>query len=113
MTKIFAISLLSLFLLSGCVTRLTDFTAISTKNLNIDVKKEGRVEGKDCANLLLGLIPVTGTFVPNLKEAIDDALEKGKGDVLIDGVVYHKVIFIPLVFTQSCYKVEGTIGNSK
>jgi hypothetical protein len=103
-----------LVLLSSCSVRLTDFTVISTKNTNVKTEKKGnRVEGKDCSNLAFGIIPVTGTYIPNLKEAIDDAIEKGDGDILLDGVVYQKTIFIPLVFTQVCYNVEGTIGKTR
>jgi len=97
---------------TGCSVRLTDFTAISTKNLNLPAKKGERVEAEDCAKLLFGLIPINGTFQPNLKQAIDNAIEKGNGDVLIDGVVYSNFIFIPLIYTQVCYSVKGTIGST-
>jgi hypothetical protein len=43
--------------LSGCTQRLTDFTIIRTKNVNVAVVKGERVKGEDCAYLLLGLIP--------------------------------------------------------
>jgi hypothetical protein len=102
------------FLLNtGCTIRMTDFTAISTKNLHLPAEKGNRVTGEDCANLLFGLIPLTGTFQPNLKEAIDQAIEAGNGDVLIDGVLYNSIVFIPLLFTQVCYTVEGTIGTTQ
>ena len=112
MEKMPAVLMLFVFLLStGCTIRLTDFTAISTKNLNMPAKKGGRVQGEDCANLLLGLIPLTGTFQPNLKEAIDKAIEQGGGDVLIDGVVYQDVI-IAFVFNRICFRVEGTVATT-
>ncbi|MBQ8655748.1 MAG: LysM peptidoglycan-binding domain-containing protein [Prevotella sp.] len=95
---------------SSCSSRLTDFTVISTKNVPIgnqttDLKKATvRVEGVDKAHWIL-CIPL-GT--PNLKEAIDRAIEKYPGAVaLADGVVKSKFIDF-LLYGQSSYIVEGT-----
>jgi len=97
---------------TGCGTiRLTDFTVISTKNVTIPATKGNRVQGKDCADLLLWFIPLTGSFNPDLKEAIDKALEQGGGDVLIDGVVYQDLI-ITFIYNRICYRVEGTVANT-
>lgn len=96
-------------IISGCSNRLVDFTIISTKN--VDLSKAGtfqrtkmRTEGKDVSHVVL-IIP---TGVPNMKEAIDKALERIPGAVaLVDGVVYSKFWTI-LVYGQSSYVVEGT-----
>jgi len=99
----------------GCSTRMIDFTVISSKNANIQGKSYGkRVEGKDCAGLLLGLIPITGRFQPNMKEAVDRAIEgAGPGyDALIDGVVDSEVLLL-FVYNQACFVVEGTPINTK
>lgn len=74
---------LLILILSGCTQRLTDFTIISTKNVTLTMVKGERVKGEDCAYLLLGLIPLTGTFQPNLKDAIDRAIQSGKGEFLL------------------------------
>lgn len=97
-------------LLSGCVTRITDFTVISTKNVNVAfaAKANTRVTGTDCVYVVL--IPLG---MPNLKEAIDRAIE-GAGpqyDGLIDGVVYHKNM--SFLFGKVCYEVEGTPVGTK
>lgn len=42
--------------------RLTDFTAISTKNSNIQAKKMQRAKGQDCAHILFAIIPLTGSL---------------------------------------------------
>lgn len=104
---LFAVALL--FVLSGCKTRLVDFTIISTKNFDLQkastykVSKQ-RVEGVDRMHMIL-IIP-TGTI--NLEEAIDNCLKKVPGAVaLIDGVVYYSG-FSVLVYGQSSYIVEGT-----
>jgi hypothetical protein len=107
--------ILATVLAFGCSVRMIDFTVISSKNANVKGKSYGqRVEGKDCAGLLLGLIPVTGRFQPNMKEAVDRAIEAaGPGyDALIDGVIDNNVLFLVL-YNQACFVVEGTPINTK
>lgn len=81
--------------------------------MNVTLVKGERVKGEDCAYLLLGLIPVTGRFQPNLKEAIERAIQSGKGDLLVDGVVYSHLFLFPLIWTQGCFIVEGTAAYVK
>lgn len=59
---------LALFLVTGCTTRIGDFTTVSTKNvsMNEEYQKAGSTEGSD------------GTFLfgqPDMKTAVDNALE--------------------------------------
>lgn len=96
--------------LQGCTSRLTDFTVISTKNYpiensNVKLKKAPeRVKGEDRAHWIL-FIP---TGVPNMKEAIDRAIEKYPGAVgLSDGVVKSKSWWA-LLYGQDSYIVEGS-----
>jgi hypothetical protein len=82
-----------LTLLTGCTQRVTDFTIISTKNVDIsalaNAKRAGnRITGEDLVHVII-FIP---TGVPNLK----------------DGVVYFRSWMIPLLYGQSAYIVEGT-----
>ena len=94
----------------GCTTRLVDFTMISTKNVDLSkgasfTRGPHRIEGIDMVHMII-LIP---TGVPNMKEAIDRAIETVPGAVaLMDGVVSQKVWFIPLIYGQSMFVVEGT-----
>ena len=96
---------------TGCTTRLVDFTAISTKNVDwsnaaVYQRRAARVEGKDTAHIIV-FIP---TGVPNMKEAIDRAIESVPGGVaLVDGVVSSKFFYIPYVYGQSSYVVEGSV----
>ena len=68
----------------GCgARRVTDFTLISTKNTMLVAsaeKRDRRVTGEDCTMTLVG--------VPNMKTAIDDALNKAGPDydALVDGL---------------------------
>ena len=91
-----------LFALSSCTFRLVDFTAISTKNVNLGIdKSQGiRTEGKKSYFLGIGW---------NLKDALDIALEKAgpEYDLLIDGVVRYSSFVVMTV------KVEGVAVDSK
>ena len=98
-----------LFTLQGCTNRVTDFTIISSKNVDLSQiakyqRGDERVTGEDIAHIII-FIP---TGIPNLKEAIDRAIESVPGAVaLVDGVVYM-TNFNFLIYGQSKYTVEGT-----
>ena len=89
------------FSFSACTYRLVDFTVISSKNTTVKGKVGKRVKGSDGKCVFLG--------VPNMKEAIDRAIQQEPGaDALIDGVLYQKVYPYYQVF-----EVEGTAINTK
>lgn len=97
-------------ILSGCVTRLADFTLISTKNIDLTrgasfKRAQSRVTGEDSVCIII-IIP---TGVPNMKTAIDKAIESVPGAIaLLDGVLSQKVWYIPYIFGKSSFVVEGT-----
>jgi len=99
--------------LSGCTTRIGDLTILSTKNIPAEVTTiRENVEGKDCANIVLLLIPI-GVMNPTIDGAIDDALDKVPGaDALID-VTIKSYAWTVLLFTQQCVTVEGTAISSR
>ena len=107
MSKVLMISLV--VLLTACTTRLLDFTVISSKNIDLSKaatfeRGKSRVEGVDKAYIII-FIP---TGIPNMKEAIDRALEKVPGAVaLVDGVVSSKFAYF-VVAAMTAYVVEGT-----
>lgn len=92
----------------GCALRLVDFTLISTKNVDLargaDFKRgQSRIEGEDSVAIII-FIP---TGVPNIKEAIDRAIESIPGAIaLVDGVITYKYWWF--IFGQTAYVVEGT-----
>ena len=101
--------LCGLVFLAGCTMRMVDFTVISSKNVKVPTKVRGeRVTGKDC--IFVFFIPLG---VPNMKEAIDRAIESAGGeyDALIDGVVYQDLY--AFIIGQICFRVEGTPINTK
>lgn len=103
------IVLLTATLASGCTHRLGDFTIISSKNVDLSHGAEfkranARVKGEDMVFLILG-IP---TGMPNMKTALDHAIEKNPYAVgLVDGVVTHKR-FSFILFGEEGFEVEGT-----
>lgn len=90
--------------LSGCVQRLMDFTVISTKNVEIPGVRGEKVEGEDTKSIVI-IIP---TGQPSIKAAVDNALDKGHGDVLLDAVISMENWYIPYIYGQSSFIVEGT-----
>jgi len=90
--------------LSGCVARLADFTALSTKNANIPGERGARVRGEDLTPIII--------FFPagqaSIKTAVDRAIEKGGGDLLVDGVVTRECWYIPFLYGECGFVVEGT-----
>ena len=97
-------------LLAGCSQRIMDFTIVSSKNVDLSQisdfeRGHSRVEGVDKKQIIF-FIP---TGVPNAKEAIDRAIESVPGAVaLVDGVVTHYFWWIPYIYGESYYVVEGT-----
>ncbi len=101
---------MTLLFLPACTTRLGDFTVLSTKNVDVTGLKPGdRYEGEDCVNMVFGMIP-TGQV--NWKSAMDQALEKGKGDVMVDIVLTMKSWAIPYIWGQQCIVMEGTVSQT-
>ena len=66
--------LISVLYISGCSTHITDFSMISSKN----------VIGEDKKFVFL-FIPFGQ---PTIKGALNDALQKGNGDLMVDASVY-------------------------
>jgi len=97
--------------LSSCTTRLMDFTIISTKN--VDLSRAGsfkrnstRVTGEDKKRIIV-IIP---TGVPSAKEAVDRAIESVPGGVaLVDGVLTQEFFYIPYIYGEQKFVVEGTV----
>jgi len=89
--------------------RVADFTLISSKNISTleGAQKMGVFEGKDCKQLS----PFRPPQQPNLKEALDRALEDGKGNAMVDAVVYFKPAVC--MFDESCWEIKGTVLKTK
>lgn len=98
--------------LSGCATRLTDFTVISSKNVELSRMAEyqrvpTRVKGVDTIHVIM-VIPIG--LHPNAKNALDKAIETQPGGIaLVDGVITRKWFYIPFIYGRDWYEVEGSV----
>ena len=96
----------ALFLV-GCTTRLGDFTVVSSKNMDVGKRhlvKGDRVTGIDKKHIII-FIP---TGIPNMKEAVDEAIEKTDGAVgLSDVTIKQGFWYIPYIYGQQWWEVEG------
>ncbi len=96
-------------LLPGC-SSTSSFTALSSKNVNtnsvkIDKSKMmAHTTGQDCKHIIF-FVP---TGVPQVKEAIDRALEAGRGNILLNARIEESAFSIG-IFGKMCYTVEGDV----
>lgn len=104
------------FLCNGCVIRHGDFTVLSNKLVNVsdfELEKSDRVkgiEGRDVQHIIV-FFPIGGQ--PTLEGALDDAFERGGGDVMTDAVVKASWFYIPLIYGQSAWKAEGDVVKTR
>ncbi len=112
MKRIFVI-LMSVLYMSGCTTHLTDLSMISNKNVSlnkVDIDKlpqKKNVEGEDSKFVFL-FIPFGQ---PTLKEALNNALEKGNGDLMVDASVYMTSWWF--LIGESGIKIKGDVVNTR
>jgi hypothetical protein len=116
MSARFATSLLlalGFAMMSGCATRIGDMTLISSKTVNLDkididkCPQTKNVVGRDTRFWFL-FIPFG---VPHLKDAVDDALAKGNGDLMTDAAFYSTGWWF--LIGQSGLEVRGTVVQTR
>ncbi len=94
-------------LLPACTQRIGDFTLISTKNVDIGgkyKKLDDRFTGEDMKPMIL-TIPIG---VPDLKQAVDNCIESGKGELLSNAVV-ESSFWTVIIYGQMKYVVRGDV----
>ncbi|MCK4341890.1 MAG: hypothetical protein KAY37_09235 [Phycisphaerae bacterium] len=100
-----------LLFLFGCEQRLGDFTFLSSKNIdlsNLEMEADENapiVEGEDSKPIIF----VFSTGVPNLKEAVDRAIESGRGTALSDVSIYYTHWYIPYIVGENKFRVRGKV----
>lgn len=100
---------------AGCVTDHGHFTVLSNKlmrttNFRLDQDRRKDVVGEDVAHIII-LIPTKAR--PTLEEAIDDAMQKGQGDVMTDVRVKTWAWYIPYVYGQTGWEVRGDVVKTR
>lgn len=107
---------LGLALTSGCMTRMSDCTVASTKNVRLSkldldsIPRTKGIEGQSTQIKLLGLIPFSGP--PNIKDALDDAFAKGDGDLMIDAVFYQGGWYA-ILLSENIISVKGEVVKTR
>lgn len=97
----------------ACSTHLTDLSMISNKNVALDkvdidkLPQKKNVEGEDTKFVFL-FIPFGQ---PTLKGALNDALEKGNGDLMVDPSVSTTGWWF--LIGQSGLKIKGDVVNTR
>lgn len=99
--------------LTGCTLRVADLSIVSTRNISLDHRdldqlpqKKG-IRGVDSKWIVL-IVPI-GT--PHLEDAIDDALDTGEGDVMIDAVIHRRQWWF--LVGQDAIEVKGTVVKTR
>ena len=106
MKNILLAVLLPTLLLTGCSNRIADFTVTSTKNVNLNstgLVIGDRTTGEDGAAIIL-IVP---TGIPNMKEAVDNAIETDRCSVGLSNVVISKFDAWFVLGGYTAYQVEG------
>jgi len=106
-------TLIAALFLTACTTHVSDLSMISNKNVSLDkinldtCPQKKNVEGEDSKFVFL--------FIPfgqaKLREALNDALEKGNGDLMIDASVYTYHWWF--IVGQVGIKIKGDVINTR
>lgn len=104
---------LAALLLSGCSTHLADISVISNKNVELDsVDLDISTQVKDITGTDEKFIFLFIPFgQPQLKEALNDALRKGHGDLMIDASVYRRNWWF--LVGQDAIEIRGTVVKTR
>jgi hypothetical protein len=106
--KIVGVALL-LVTATGCLsTRLADLTIVSTQNVDFS---------KLTPEVISSAKEVEGVALPwygggDMEDAIEDALKKGGGNVLMDAVIYREVRSYVL-WGRTGYRVKGRVLKAR
>lgn len=114
MRKILAVCLVTL--LGACSVNHGNFTVLSNKIVNIndfDLDKADRIKnikGVDRAHVIM-FFPTKSN--PNLSDALNEAFRKADGDVMTDVTVTSWGWWIPYIYGQNGWTVEGDVVKTR
>ncbi len=108
-----AVLALALAATAACARRIGDFSMVSTGDPQYSGMKSAtfvnNVEGTDSRFWIL-FIPLGSE--PNLKEAVDRCLDKGKGD-FIERARFYETGWTLIAVSYGNFSCVGDVGNSK
>ncbi len=105
-------SLLFVVLFAGCTSHIADYAAITTRDIELEhldidsLPKTENVVGRSYKFYVL--LPV---HKARLDDAVEDALNKGNGDLLIDASVYYTGRW--LIFGETELEIYGTVVDTR
>jgi len=94
----------------GCKSRIADLTVLSTKNVPHDFQMRGKGEGSDERYYVL-IFP-TRLSDPNMRRAVDRAIDSQNGDVLLNARIHWRCWYIPLLFGKDGYTTTGDVAST-
>ena len=102
---------------TGCATHTIRFDAISTQQVpHLGYRVEGARHTFDVVAEVrthtIFWIP-TNTHSPTLQDAIDAALRRGEGNVIVDAEVEHWWVFVPFLYGQEGWRVRGDVVRTQ
>jgi hypothetical protein len=90
--------------LDGCAVTVGRLGVATTRQVDGPPAAPVRARGRDCLHLVT-IVPVE--WPPDLGVAIDRALAAAGRQTLSDVVVRYRFFYLPLVYGEACYEVEG------
>jgi hypothetical protein len=102
---------------AGCATEHMRFAALSSQQVPaLGYPLEGSRVVPDVASEVrshtIFWIP-TNTDAPTLQDAVDGALRRGAGNLLVDVEVDHWWVFVPFLYGQEGWRVRGDVVRSQ
>ena len=103
-----SLPLLLLCVAGGCTTRLGDFTVLSTKNIDLtNFSTEGAEKAPPVVGVDSKIIVILPGAPPNVKEAVDRALEGNNAQMLTNAVIYYRYWYVPYICGEWAFEVKG------
>jgi hypothetical protein len=117
MQRAWLVLALLLCLAPGCATQHYRFAALSSTEVpTLGYSDEGATRVNDVAAEVrthtILWIP-TNTKPPTLQDAVDGALRRGGGNLLVDATVEHWWVFVPFLYGQEGWRVRGDVVRSR
>ena len=99
--------------LSACTTRIASMTVISDKTIDTRDVKISELPRKE--NVVGESKRFSFLFIPfgrpNVKQALDDALEKGNGDLMLNASLHYTSWWLGI--GRFGYEIKGTVVNTR
>lgn len=108
---------LALLAASGCATHSSRFAALSSQPVPVlgfpldGAKVVPDVSAEVKMHFILW-VP-TSTVSPTLQDAVDAALERGGGNLLLNATVEHWTVLVPFLYGQMGWRVRGDVVQSR